>query len=95
MSDFVEYVVELLGPLKNVRARKMIGDYGIYKEDIMFGLVADEVRYLKVDQETIPDYEAQGLGPFVYEKKGKKMAMSYYPRNRSWITKVCIRSSRT
>ena len=43
----------------------------------MFGLVADEVRYLKVDQETIPDYEAQGLGSFVYEKKGRKMAMSY------------------
>lgn len=78
MSDFVEYVLELLGPLKNVRSRKMFGGYGIFKQDIMFGLVADEVLYLKVDQETIPDYKAQGLGPFVYEKKGKKMAMSYY-----------------
>lgn len=44
----------------------------------MVRLVADEVLYLKVDQETIPDYEELGLGPFVYEKKGKKVAMSYY-----------------
>ena len=33
---------------------------------------------MKVDQETISDYEDMGLGPFVYEKKVKKMAMSYY-----------------
>jgi DNA transformation protein len=78
MSDFIDYLLELLAPLKNVRSREMFGGYGIFKEDLMFGLVADEVLYLKVDQETIPGYEAQGLGPFVYEKKGKKMAMSYY-----------------
>jgi DNA transformation protein len=78
MSGFVEYLLELLAPFKKVRARKMFGGYGIFKEDLMFGLVADEVLYLKVDQETIQDYVAQGLGPFVYEKKGKKMAMSYY-----------------
>ncbi len=78
MSDFVEYVLELLAPLKKVRARKMFGGYGIYRESVMVGLVADDVLYLKVDQETIPDYEVLGLVPFVYEKKGKKMAMSYY-----------------
>ncbi len=78
MNYFIDYLLELLAPLKHVRARKMFGGYGIFKQDLMFALVADEVLYLKVDQETIPDYEAQGLGPFVYEKKGKKMAMSYY-----------------
>jgi len=78
MSDFVEYALELLAPLKNVRARKMFGGYGIYRESVMFGLVADEVLYLKVDQETIPEYEALGLGPFLFEKNGKMVAMSYY-----------------
>jgi DNA transformation protein len=78
MSDFVQYVLELLAPLKDVRARKMFGGYGIYRIDVMFGLVADDVLYLKVDQETIPGFEARGLGPFLYEKKGKIIAMSYY-----------------
>ena len=44
----------------------------------MFGLVADEVLYLKIDQKILSVFKALGLGPFVYEKKGKKMAMSYY-----------------
>lgn len=78
MSNFVEYLVELLMPLKYVRARKMFGGYGIYREEIMFGLVADDVLYFKADEETIPDYEALGLGPFLFEKNGKMVAMSYY-----------------
>jgi len=44
----------------------------MFKEDLMLGLVADEVLYLKVDEVTIPDYEAQGLGPFVYKKKKER-----------------------
>ncbi len=56
----------------------MFGGYGIFKGDLMFGLVAEDILYFKADQNTIPDYEEQGLGPFVYEKKGKKVAMSYY-----------------
>ena len=78
MNNFVEYVLELLAPLKNVRARKMFGGYGIYRESVMFGLVADGVLYFKADEESIPDYEALGLGPFLFEKNGKMVAMSYY-----------------
>ena len=78
MTEFVEYVLELLSPLKGVRAQKMFGGYGIFKQDLMFGLVAEDVLHLKVDQTTIPDYEELGLGPFMYQKKGKKIAMSYY-----------------
>lgn len=78
MNNFIEYVLELLAPLKHVRARKMFGGYGIYRESVMFGLVADDVLYLKADQETIPDFEALGLGPFLFEKNGKMVAMSYY-----------------
>ena len=78
MSDFVDYLLESLAPLKQVRARKMFGGFGIFKGELMFGLVADEVLYLKVDEETIPDFEKLELAPFVYDKNGKKMAMSYY-----------------
>ncbi len=78
MNSFVEYVLELLAPLKHVRARKMFGGYGIYRESLMFGLVADDVLFFKADQETIPDYEVLGLGPFLFEKNGKMVAMSYY-----------------
>jgi TfoX/Sxy family transcriptional regulator of competence genes len=41
----------------------MFGGYGIFKEDLMVGSVADEVLLLKIDQETIPAYEENGLWP--------------------------------
>ena len=78
MNDFIPHVLELLAPLKDVRSRKMFGGYGIYRKDVMFGLVADDVLYFKADHQTIPDFEELGLAPFLYEKKGKPVSMSYY-----------------
>lgn len=78
MDDFIDYLLELLEPLGGVSARKMFGGHGIYKDGRMFGLVADEVLYLKVDAQSKPEFEAEDLGPFIYEKNGKPMAMSYH-----------------
>jgi DNA transformation protein len=44
----------------------------------MFGLIADSVLYLKIDQETEDEFTAKGLEPFTYSKKGKEFKMSYY-----------------
>ncbi|MEX2493727.1 MAG: TfoX/Sxy family protein [Nitrospirales bacterium] len=43
----------------------MVEGWSSLKEELIFGLVADEVLYLKVGQATTPDYEELGLGPFV------------------------------
>ena len=77
-NEFVEYVLELLGPLGPVKAKAMFGGFGIYRNNLMFGLIADETLYLKADEKTRPEFEAKGLPPFTYEKKGKKYSMSYY-----------------
>jgi DNA transformation protein len=44
----------------------------------MFGLVADDVLYLKADAETRPRFEAEGCEPFVYAARGKRVALSYW-----------------
>lgn len=77
-NEFVEHLVELLQPLGNVRARAMFGGYGVYRNDLMFGLVSDDVFYLKVDDTNRPAFEAIGLGPWVYRGRGKEMPTSYY-----------------
>jgi len=77
-NEFVEYVLELLGPLGPVKAKAMFGGFGIYRNNLMFGLVADDILYFKVDEKTRPGFESKGLPPFTYEKKGKKYSMSYY-----------------
>ena len=56
----------------------MFGGYGIYHDGVMFGLVADDELYLKVDDSNRTDFETLGLEAFVYDKQGKQMKMSYY-----------------
>jgi DNA transformation protein len=57
----------------------MFGGIGIFKETIMFGLVADDTLYLKANDVTKAPYEAEGFGPWVYGSKSKKtIAMPYW-----------------
>ena len=76
--EFVSYLMELLAPFGNTRAKRMFGGHGIFRDDLMFGLVADETLYLKADDVNRADFEARGLERFVYYKKGKPMYLSYY-----------------
>lgn len=78
MSEFVDYLSEVFEQFGAVRSRRMFGGYGIYHDDLMFGLVADDVLYLKADNQSKELFENEGLGPFMYSKNGKEMAMSYY-----------------
>lgn len=77
-NDFIEYLLESLGPLGPVRARKMFGGFGIFLDELMFGLVSRNIFYLKVDKENRQDFESKGLGAFTYMRKGKEYSMSYY-----------------
>jgi DNA transformation protein len=77
-SEFVEYLLELLEPFGDVKAKAMFGGFGIYRHDLMFGLVANDSLYLKVDEKSRSEFESKGLSPFVYKMKGKEFSMSYY-----------------
>ena len=77
-SEFVEYLAEVFQDFGAIRSRRMFGGYGIYHDDLMFGLVADDVLYLKVDSESVRRFEDKGLEPFEYVKNGKRMKMSYH-----------------
>ena len=75
---FADQAVGLLMPLGPVRARAMFGGFGIYHEDLMFGLIAYDRLYLKVDAETKGRFRDAGSEPFVYDGKGKPVEMSYW-----------------
>jgi DNA transformation protein len=77
-SEFVDYLVELLEPLGSIHAKPMFGGFGIFRHDLMFGLVSEDTLYLKVDDNNRPDFEVRGLAPFTYRHKDKQVAMSYY-----------------
>ena len=78
MSEFVEFLRETLSVIGEIRARKMFGGHGLFCNDLMIGLVADDTLYLKVDRESAPLFVERGSTPFEYMKNGKAMHMSYY-----------------
>ncbi|MCE7988479.1 MAG: TfoX family protein [Caldilinea sp. CFX5] len=76
--DFINYLLELLAPLDGVSAKRMFGGYGLFRDGLMFGLVADDTLYFKVDEQTAARFIERELEPFTYSKAGKPMQMSYY-----------------
>ena len=75
----MSHVVETLRGFGPVQAKAMFGGWGLYHEGVFFALVAGDVLYLKTDAENRADFEARGLGPFVYPlKDGKGITMTYF-----------------
>lgn len=77
-KEFAEYIAEMLEPFGNIKMRKMFGGYGIYKNGLMFALIADSELYFKANQKTAEIFKSQNLEPFTYKAKGKTIALSYY-----------------
>jgi len=78
MSEYVEYLKEVFSEFGSVEPRRMFGGYGIFHKGLMFGLVADEVLYLKADEAIAKYFTERELEQFSYEKQGKAFKMSYY-----------------
>jgi DNA transformation protein and related proteins len=76
-EDYLEYVKDQLGGAGAVHMRKMFGGVGIYLDGVIFALIAYDTLYFKVDDKNRPDFEAQGMGPFVPFGEGS-YAMGYY-----------------
>jgi DNA transformation protein len=76
-EEFLAYVLDQLSAWGNVTARKMFGGAGLYRDGKMFGLVADEVAYLKVDDSNRDEFERAGSSPFK-PYPDKPVSMSYF-----------------
>jgi len=77
-EGFIALLQDVLGGLGPVSVRRMFGGAGVYADGVMFALVADDTLYLKADDETKAAFEAEGLGPFGYGGKGKRIDLPYW-----------------
>ena len=76
--EYVAHIVDLLQFIGPVESKSMFGGFGMFLEGLMFGLVAGNELYLKVDTQNLQDYEDLGLQAFSFEKNGRQFKMSYY-----------------
>ena len=52
MNQFADYLNEVFGQFGPIRVQRMFGGFGLYRDELMFALVADNVLYLKADDAT-------------------------------------------
>jgi DNA transformation protein len=76
-AAFREQVGELLAFMPGLRIKRMFGGAGVWSDDLIFALVIGDELYLKADEETRPAFEAEGCGPWLYERAGVVRDMGY------------------
>jgi len=83
-DEYGAHLIDLLAPWACVTVRKMFGGLGLYRQGLIFAIVADDTLYFKVNDSNRADYEAEGCEPFTYRGKDKPVAMSYW-RVPEWV----------
>ena len=72
-TSFHDYIMsDVLGGISGVTSKSMFGGWGIYRDGIIFALIADAQLYFKVGPNNQAEYEAYGSEPFVYEHPSRK-----------------------
>lgn len=70
---------DLFAPFGRIMVRRMFGGEGLYRDNVMFGIVFEERIYLKTNEEGRQTFIAEGCRPFVYPmKKGDITSHNYY-----------------
>ena len=76
-AQFNAFVLELLGEVTPVVARRMFGGVGYYADGLFFALADDDELYFRVDERTRADYEREGMKAFSPMGPDSK-SMSYF-----------------
>jgi DNA transformation protein len=73
-----QFISELFSAFGPVSVRRMFGGAGIFARGLMIGLISEDEIYLKSDEQTAPAFEAEGMKPFTYGAKRRRVVMSYW-----------------
>jgi DNA transformation protein len=78
-DDFAEFLREQLAPIGHLTMRRMFGKTGVFCDGVMFGMVTDNMLYLRVDDHNRAAFkEAESFPPLNYEKKGCTIDLSFW-----------------
>ena len=76
-NEFLGFVLDQLAEWGGVTARRMFGGAGLYRDGKMFGLIADDMVYLKADDTNREAFIRAGSSAFK-PFAGKPVVMPYY-----------------
>ncbi len=76
--NFLDYLADQLLGFGPTAFRRMFSGAGLFRGDLMFGLVADDVLFLKVNDANRPAYVAAGAKVFTYRRLGSMASLTSY-----------------
>ena len=77
-QKLVDEIDTKLAPLGHFRALRMFSGYGLYLDGVIFGLIARDRLWLRVDDRSRPDFQKAGMEPFAYSRDGKSVSLTYF-----------------
>jgi len=75
-TSFAQFIVEQLWKIECVRYRRMFGGFGLYGDDVFFGIISEDRLYFKTDENTRTRYLESGSDCFRPSKK--QVLKNYY-----------------
>ena len=73
-----EFLIDLFADFGPVTIRKMFSGYGISADGINFALALRAGLFFRADEQTIPEYAAEGSKPFQYSTRAKTVVVNSY-----------------
>src|SRR3954467_4009744 len=73
-----DFLIDLFADFGPVTIRKMFSGFGISADGTNFALALRAGLYLRADEHTIPQFEAEGSTPFQYQTRVKTVIVNSY-----------------
>ncbi|MGO4125622.1 TfoX/Sxy family protein [Inquilinus sp. YAF38] len=78
-DSLIEFLRDQIAPLGPIATRRMFGVTGLFCEGVMFGMIAEDALYLRVDDHNRAAFqEAEAFPPLSYEKQGRTIDLSFW-----------------
>jgi DNA transformation protein len=77
-KEFVSHVRELLSPIGNLSDGTFFGGHALKHSGQQFAMIMGNTLYLRVNDETRPEYVAKGSKPFSYLTKARRVEVRTY-----------------
>jgi DNA transformation protein and related proteins len=73
-----EFLIDLFSDFGPVTIRPMFSGFGISVDGVNFAMALRAGLYFRADEQTIPQFEAEGSKPFQYQTRAKTVMVNSY-----------------
>ena len=73
-----DFLIDLFSDFDPVTIRPMFSGFGISADGINFAMALRAGLYFRADDQTIPQFEAEGSKPFQYQTRAKTVIVNSY-----------------